>query len=93
MSAARWIGVKAKAMRERLGSEKDLPDGETVQVRYGCEMAGKVGGFANDLKARNAECFIERNAQKRALTDRQRTEPAEAVKRIEERAVVKARTR
>jgi hypothetical protein len=72
MSAARWIGVKAKAIRERLGSEKDLPDGETVAARYAREMASKMGGCANDLKACTAECFSKRSAQKQDLIDRQR---------------------
>lgn len=93
MSAARWIGVKAKAMRERLGSERDLPDVETVQARYAREMADKMGGFEGDLKARNAARLAERSTQKQALIDRQRAERAEALKLIEERAADEARAR
>lgn len=93
MSAARWIGVNAKAMRERLGPEKDLPDVETVQARYAREMADKMGGFEGDLKARNAARLIERSAQKQTLIDRQRAERAEALKLIEERAADEARAR
>jgi hypothetical protein len=93
MSAARWIGLKAKTMRERLGSEKDLPDVETVQARYAREMAGKMGGFEGELKARNAARLAERSAQKQALVDRQRAERVEALKLIEERAALEARTR
>ncbi len=33
MSLPRWLGVKTKAVRERLGSEKDLSDVETVQTQ------------------------------------------------------------
>ncbi len=93
MSAARWIGVKTKAMRERLGSEKDLPDVETVQARYAREMAGKMGGFEGELKARNAARLAERSAQKQALVDRQRAERAEALQTIEARRNEEAQAR
>ncbi len=90
MSVPRWVGAKTKSVRERLGSEKDLPDVQTVQANYAREMADKMGGFANDLKARNADRLVERSTQKQALIDRQRVERADALKRIEERAAAEA---
>jgi hypothetical protein len=93
MSAARWIGVKAKALRERLGSERDLPDVNTVQARYAREMADKMGGFTEELKARNAARLSERSAQKQALIDRQRAERAETLQKIETRSIDEAQMR
>ena len=90
MSVPRWVGAKTKSVRERLGSEKSLPDVQTVQANYAREMADKMGGFADDLKARNAERLAERSAQKQALIDRQRAERADVLKRIEERAAQEA---
>nr|WP_321361383.1 hypothetical protein [uncultured Hyphomonas sp.] len=90
MSVPRWVGAKTKSVRERLGSEKSLPDVQTVQANYAREMADKMGGFADDLKARNAERLAERSAQKQVLIDRQRAERADALKRIEERAAQEA---
>ncbi len=93
MSVPRWVGVKAKALRERLGSEKDLPDVQAVQSQYAREMADKMVGFADELKVRNTERLAERSVQKQALIERQRSERAEALKRIEERSVNEARER
>lgn len=89
-SLARWLGVKTKAVRERLGSEKELPDLETAQAAYARDMAHKMDAFADYLKIRNAQRLAERSAQKQALIDRQRIERADALKRIEERAAQEA---
>ena len=93
MSVPRWLGVKTKAVRERLGSEKDLPDVQAVQSQYSREMADKMAGFAKELKLRNSERLAERSAQKQALIERQRSERAEALKRIQERSIEEARER
>ncbi|MBO6688181.1 MAG: relaxase [Henriciella sp.] len=93
MSVPRWLGVKTKAVRERLGSEKDLPDVQAAQSQYSREMADKMAGFANELKLRNSERLAERSAQKQALVERQRSERAEALKRIQERSAYEAHER
>jgi hypothetical protein len=93
MSVPRWLGVKTKAVRERLGSEKDLPNVETVQAGYAREMVDKMRGFSVDLKARNTQRLAERSAQKRALILRQRAERADALKQIEERSNAEALAR
>lgn len=56
-------------------------------------MAGKMGGFEGELKARNAERLTERSAQKQALVDRQRAERAEALQKIEARRIEEAQAR
>lgn len=93
LSIPRWLGVKSKAVRERLGSEKDLPNVETVQAQYAREMADKMGSFSADLKAQNTERLAECSAQKQALIERQRTERADALQRIEERSIEEAHAR
>ncbi|KCZ93817.1 relaxase/mobilization nuclease domain-containing protein [Hyphomonas johnsonii] len=93
MSVPRWVGVKTKAVRERLGSEKDLPDIQAVQSQYAREMAEKMSGFANELRVRNAERLAERTARKQTFIERQRSERAEALKRIQERSINEARER
>lgn len=93
MSLPRWLGLKTKAVRERLGSEKDLPDVETVQAQYARDMAMKLDGFTQELKARNAKRLLERAAHKQALIERQRAERAQVFKRIEERRIEEVRAR
>ena len=93
MSLPRWLGVKTKAVRERLGSEKDLPDVETVQAQYADDMAEKLAGYRQELKTRNAERLAERSAQKQALIERQRIERAQVLQRIEERRIEELRER
>lgn len=92
-SLPRWLGVKTKAVRERLGSEKELPDLETAQAAYARDMAHKMDAFADDLNVRNQERLAARSEQKARLVERQRAERAEALKRIEERQIEEARVR
>jgi hypothetical protein len=93
MSVPRWLGVKTKAVRERLGSEKDLPNVESIQAQYAREMADKMDSFTADLKARNTERLAERSAQKQALIERQRAERADTLKQIEVRNIEDAQAR
>lgn len=93
MSLPRWIGVKTKAVRKRLGTEKDLPDIETVRAQYARDMAEKLAGYGQELKTCNAERLAERSVQKQALIDRQRVERAEALRQIEERRIEEVRAR
>lgn len=93
MSLPRWLGVKTKAVRERLGSEKDLPDLESAQAQYARDMAEKMGGFAQELRTRNAARLTERGAQKQALIERQRAERIETLHRIEQRRIEEVRAR
>jgi len=92
-SLPRWLGVKTKAVRNRLGPEKELPDLETAQAAYVRDMAYKMDAFADDLKARNQERRAARAEHKARLVKRQRAERAEALKRIEERQIEEARAR
>ncbi|MEL6362086.1 MAG: relaxase [Pseudomonadota bacterium] len=92
-SLPRWLGVKTRAVRERLGSEKELPDLETAQAGYARDMANKMDAFADDLKTRHKERLAARLEQKARLVERQRAERAEALKRIEERQIEEAQAR
>ncbi|KCZ63025.1 relaxase/mobilization nuclease domain-containing protein [Hyphomonas atlantica] len=93
MSLPRWLGVKTKMVRERLGPEKDLPDVESAQAQYARDMAEKMGGFAQELRTRNAARLAERSTQKQALIERQRAERSETLQRIEERRIEEVRAR
>ena len=92
-SLPRWLGVKTKAVRERLGPERELPALEATQAAFARDMAHKMDAFADDLKARNQERLVERSEHKARLVERQRAERAEALKRIEERQIEEARER
>ncbi|WP_273239827.1 relaxase/mobilization nuclease domain-containing protein [Hyphomonas atlantica corrig.] len=93
MSLPRWLGVKTKMVRERLGPEKDLPDVESAQAQYARDMAEKMGGFAQELRTRNAARLTERSVQKQALIERQRAERDETLQRIEQRRIEEVRAR
>lgn len=92
-SLPRWLGVKTKAVRERLGCEQSLPDLETTQAAFARDMARKMDGFGDELKAQNQARLTARAEQGACLIECQRAERAEALKRIEERQIEEARNR
>tara|TARA_R110002110_G_scaffold233757_3_gene449500 strand:- start:20201 stop:21508 length:1308 start_codon:yes stop_codon:yes gene_type:complete len=93
MSLPRWLGVKTKAVRERLGSEKDLASIEVAQFKYANEMTSKMDSFAAELKDLNTQRLAERATQKLRLVERQRAERSEAFHRQQMRSVEEARAR
>jgi len=54
-SIPKWTNVKTKQVRERLGSEKELPSLDDVKSEIAREMLSKFEGFENKLTAQAKE--------------------------------------
>ena len=50
-SLSRWVGVKAKQLRERLGDEADLSSVDETTARMATAMSQKLETFQRDLQA------------------------------------------
>jgi len=92
-SIPKWVGIKTKAVRERLGKETDLPNVEHTKSKIAEQMLGKIDEHAAEIKRRNEERKAQRTLQRRAMVVRQRAERAEAMKTIEERQIAEATAR
>lgn len=92
-SLPKWLGVKTKAVRERLGSEKDLPELEIVQSAFAAEMANKLGAFQSDLEADQAAQKHARDQARREMIERQRAERANTLKMMAVRQAEEAQQR
>ena len=84
-SLPKWVGVKTKAVRERLGSEASLPSVDQTKAKIAHEMLGKMEDHASEIKRRNEERKTQRTMQRRGLVEQQRAERAQAMQSIEER--------
>ena len=92
-SLPKWLGVKTKTVRERLGSEKDLPELKGVQAKFAADMATKLNALQIDLKTEFTSTKQEREQTRRALIERQRKERADALAKIEARQLQEAKER
>ena len=92
-SLPKWLGVKTKAVRERLGSEKDLSALDDVKVAFAKDMALKMEGFQQELKARHHAQVQERKQSRQALIEKQRAERSNALKAINLRQIEEAKAR
>ena len=92
-SLPRMLSVKTKAVRERLGSEKDLPALDDVKAAYAKDMAQKMAGHQQELKARNQSQTQERNQARQVLIEKQRAERAAALEAINIRQVEETKAR
>ncbi len=92
-SLPKWLGVKTKVVRERLGSEKDLPELETVQSAFAAEMAAKLEAYQSDLEADQAAQKHARDQARREMIERQRAERANTLKMMTMRQAEEAQQR
>lgn len=92
-SVPKWVGIKTKAVRDRLGKEIVLPNVEHTKSKIAEQMLGKLDEHAAEIKRRNEERKAQRTLQRRAVVERQRVERAEAMKIIEERQITETAAR
>lgn len=67
-SLSRWLDQKPKALKERLGSPKELPSTDEAKAYIAERMAAKIQGFAEEAD----KTLKEANARKLALREKQR---------------------
>ena len=92
-SLPKWLGVKTKAVRERLGSEKDLPALDDVKVAFAKDMAQKMESFQQELKTRHQRQTQERKQSRQALIEKQRAERTVALEVINLRQIEETKAR
>lgn len=92
-AVAKWAGIKAKAVRERLGSETTLPDLNEARERYARDMQATMDGHRRKLLE---EARARKEAAQRAraaLVARQREERTRLTSALEARQQAEAKTR
>lgn len=82
----KWIGVKTKAVRDRLGPESKLPSVDEARSAIARDMIGKMDEFQAELKHRDELRKAEVAQQRRAMIERQRSERKQAFDAIKARA-------
>ena len=92
-SLPKMLNVKTKAVRERLGSEKELHDIDDVKAAYAQEMALKMEGYQQELETRHQTQAEEREQARRHLVEKQRAERDPALEAINLRQVEKTKAR
>ena len=90
---SKWVGVKAKDIRDRLGSEAPLPDLNEARERYARDMQASMDGHRKKL-LEDARAKKEAAQRARAaLVERQREERARLTTALEARQQAEAKTR
>jgi hypothetical protein len=92
-SLPKWLGIKTKAVRDRLGKEHDLPSVDETKRSLASDMLDKMSQFQAELKQRSEHHRDERQAQRRILIEKQRAEREQAIAAIQARADQEARDR
>ncbi|MDJ0922455.1 MAG: hypothetical protein QNI84_15105 [Henriciella sp.] len=92
-SLPKWLGIKTKAVRDRLGEERVLPRVDETKADIGRAMSAKMDEHRAELRSRNEDRKAMRSAQRKALVERQRGERKTALDVIAARQIEEAKAR
>ena len=70
----KWVGIKTKAVRERLGDEDNLPSIEQARARIAQGMVLKIQQFQDEVAAKQARQNARLERHTKALANRQADE-------------------
>ena len=89
----KWLGVKTKAIRERLGDPEKLQDVQTAKQKIALQMRSTMDRLNKELdeKKQTQQAFFEQ--RKQALIERHQNERKELFDKIELRRVEETRLR
>ncbi|NHK29679.1 relaxase/mobilization nuclease domain-containing protein [Parvularcula flava] len=90
---ARWVGVKTKAVREKLGEAGDLPSIEEAMSLHAKEMKPAFDRWSGELTDRAATLKTVQAKQREALIAKQRQERAALQEKLEQRRIEEAKAR
>lgn len=82
---AKWTGLKAKNVKERLGSPDALPSTEDVRVKLRGERTTQLRGYIAQVKARQSQEMQPFFAERAAMVQAQRVERAHLKAKQDER--------
>ncbi len=92
-SLPKWIGVKTKAVRERIGKDYELKSTDETKAEIAQEMKAKMLQYAFELKAKNDLRKRDAKDQRSELVKEQREERTETKAAIEARQLQEAQAR
>ncbi|MEM8635688.1 MAG: relaxase [Pseudomonadota bacterium] len=81
----KWLGVKTRAVRDRLGPEQDLPSLNQTKAEIAADMLGKVSEYDQEVEQRRAEQAKRALQQRQMIVERQRRERTTTLKIMKER--------
>lgn len=86
----KWLGIKTKMVRERLGQDIELPSVDQAKAAIGKGMLAKLDGYQVELNKRDTERKGRRLQARQELVQRQRAERQAELKAIEDRRIAEA---
>jgi len=89
----KWLGVKSKDIKNRLGDSKDLPDIETAKAKIAKEMQTTMTRLRTDLDKRRAQQKATFDQRKADLIARQQSERKTTFEKMEARRISEVKTR
>nr|GGH91887.1 hypothetical protein GCM10011355_00090 [Aquisalinus luteolus] len=90
---ARWVGVKTKAVREKLGDADGLPSIEEAMKLHVNEMKPAFDRWSGELKGQAATLKAVQDKQRQALITKQRQERAALREKLDQRRIEEAKAR
>lgn len=92
-SLPKWIGVKTKDVRDRIGKDYTLKSTDETKAEIAEEMKGKMLQYAFELRSKNDLRKQDAKEQRAELVEKQRTERVDTQKAIETRQIEEAQAR
>jgi len=92
-SLPKQIGIKTKALRERLGKDVELPCVADTQANIARDMAGKMSEYDAQIRARDEQRKRHAANQRKQLVERQRAERTNTLEKQEARSIEEAQAR
>ena len=89
----KWLGVKTKAIRERLGEPEQLQDVQTAKQQIAIQMRSTMDRLNKELDEKNQRQQAFFALRKQALIERQQKERKELFEQIDTRQVEETRLR
>ncbi|MBL4616942.1 MAG: relaxase [Robiginitomaculum sp.] len=83
----KWLGLKTKHVRSRLGESKDLPSVEETQTLIANAMSKTLGRLSGELSQRNAKTHAAFERRRIALVARQRLQRQTLQERQDKRRI------
>ena len=84
---ARWVGVKTKDVKAKLGSPKDLPSVDGTKAYIAEKMTGMLERHVDEQIAKFSKAGDALDAQRKAMVKRQRIERVRLVKKQQARQI------
>lgn len=90
---SRWVGIKTKEVKARLGSPDDLPSVEETKARIETFLTDKFRQFADQQKAKHEVALQALDKKRKVLVMAQRKERSELKLRHQKRCEIEAKAR